>query len=88
MPKGEYEENFKKSLVTLYLQGVNVRYICKKYGVLRPEIDQWIKQYAGEKLESTELNFILQLRELKKQKASLEKEINLLDEAIRLLQNS
>lgn len=88
MARAEYAENVQKSLVALYYRG-NTKYsICKEYGIPRSLLDIWIEKYSGEEIETNEVLSFLQVRELKKQKETLQEEISALSEAINLFENN
>ena len=42
--KNQYDEDFKKSLVTLYHNEKTQTRLCKEYGVSQSALGKWIKQ--------------------------------------------
>ena len=42
--KNQYDEDFKRSLVTLYHNGKTQTQLCKEYGVSQSALGKWIKQ--------------------------------------------
>ena len=46
-----YEEEFKKSIVTLYQNGKSQSQLSKEYGISTSAISKWIKQYSTVKTE-------------------------------------
>ncbi|CAK20241.1 helix-turn-helix domain-containing protein [Listeria welshimeri] len=84
MPKKLYNEKFKRSLVYLYHHGTSKNKLCTDFGVSMASLARWIKSYNTENIDLNEASSILQMYELKKQKALLEEEISILSEAITL----
>ncbi|EAF5657348.1 transposase [Listeria innocua] len=82
MPKKLYNEKLKKSLVYLYHQGTPKHTLCEDFGVSMASLARWIKFYNMESIDLNEATNILQMYELKKQKAILEAEVSALSEAI------
>ena len=46
MSTTKYDEDFKKSLVTLYQNGKTQAQLCREYGVSKSALCKWVKQYA------------------------------------------
>ena len=46
MSTTKYDEDFKKSLVTLYQNGKTQAQLCREYGVSESALCKWVKQYA------------------------------------------
>ena len=46
MSKTKYDENFKKSPVTLYQSGKTQAQLCQEYGVSEFALCKWVKQYS------------------------------------------
>ena len=42
----KYDEDFKKSLVSLHQNGKTQSQLCKEYGVSQSALGKWIKQYS------------------------------------------
>ena len=42
----KYDEDFKKSLVSLHQNGKTQTQLCKEYGVSQSALGKWIKQYS------------------------------------------
>ena len=42
----KYDEDFKKSLVTLHQSGKTQAQLCREYGVSESALCKWVKQYA------------------------------------------
>ena len=46
-----YDEDFKKSIVTLYQNGRTQSQLSKEYGISMSAIGKWIKQYSSVRME-------------------------------------
>lgn len=57
--KNRYDEDFKKSLVTLYHNGKTQTQLCKEYGVSQSALGKWIKQYSIVEIDDGEVLGIL-----------------------------
>ena len=77
-----YEEEFKKSIVTLYQNGKSQSQLSKEYGVSTSAISKWIKQYSTVKTEDGDVLTAKQIKELQKRNAQLEEENLILKKAI------
>lgn len=44
--RNRYDEDFKKSLVSLYQDGKTQSSICREYGVSQTALSRWIKAYS------------------------------------------
>lgn len=42
----KYDEDFKKSLVSLHQNGKTQAQLCKEYGVSQSALGKWVKQYS------------------------------------------
>ncbi len=42
----KYDEDFKKSLVSLHQNGKSQAQLCKDYGVSKSALAKWVKQYS------------------------------------------
>ena len=42
----KYDEDFKKSLVSLHQNGKTQTQLCKEYGVSQSALGKWMKQYS------------------------------------------
>lgn len=67
-----YEEEFKKSIVTLYQNGKSQSQLSKEYGISTSAISKWIKQYSTVKTEDGDVLTAKQIKELQKRNAQLE----------------
>ena len=78
----KYDEDFKKSLVTLYQSGKTQSQLCREYGVSESALSRWIKQYSTVQTEDGEVLTVKQIKELQKRNAQLEEENLILKKAI------
>ena len=72
--KNQYDEDFKRSLVTLYHNGKTQTQLCKEYGVSQSALGKWIKQYSTVEIDDGEVLTAKQVEELQKRNAQLEEE--------------
>ena len=77
-----YDEEFKKSLVTLHNNGKSQSALCKEYGISQSTLAKWIKQYSTVKTEDGEILTAKQIKVLQKRNAQLEEENLILKKAI------
>ena len=77
-----YDEDFKKSLVTLYQNGKTQTQLCKEYGVSVSALARWIKQYSTVQTNDGEILTAKQVSDLLKRNAQLEEENLILKKAI------
>ncbi len=77
-----YDEDFKKSIVTLYNNGKTQTALSKEYGVSLSAIGKWIKLYSEIKMEDGDIMTAKQIKELQKRNAQLEEENIILKKAI------
>ena len=78
----KYDEDFKKSLVTLYQNGKSQTQLCKEYGVSSSALGKWVKQYSTVQVDNGEVLTAKQVKELQKRNAQLEEENLILKKAI------
>ena len=78
----KYDEDFKKSLVSLYQNGKTQSQLCKEYGVSQSALGKWIRQYSTVEMEDGDLLTARQVKELQKRNAQLEEENLILKKAI------
>ena len=78
----KYDEDFKKSLVSLYHNGKTQTQLCKEYGVSQSALGKWIKQYSTVEISDGEILTAKQVKELQKRNAQLEEENLILKKAI------
>lgn len=78
----KYDDDFKKSIVTLYQNGKTQTQLSKEYGGSISAIVRWIKQYSEVKLDDNSILSAKQIKELEKRNAMLEEENLILKKAI------
>ena len=74
MTKNIYDEDFKKSIVSLYQDGKTQTQLSKDYGISLSTTNNWVKQYSEIKTEDSDVFTAKQIKELQKQNALLEEE--------------
>lgn len=77
-----YDEDFKKSLVSLYHEGKTQTSLCREYGVSQTALSRWIKAYSTIATEDGEIMTAKQIKDLQKRMAQLEEENLILKKAI------
>ena len=82
MSTKKYDEDLKKSLVTLYQSGKTQSQLCREYGVSESALSRWIKQYSTVETEDGEVLTVKQIKELQKRNAQLQEENLILKKAI------
>ena len=70
----KYDEDFKKSLVSLHQNGKIQTQFCKKYGVSQSALGKWIKQYSTAEIDDGQVLTAKQVKKLQKRNAQLEEE--------------
>lgn len=70
----KYDEDFKKSLVSLHQNGKTQTQLCKEYGVSPSALGKWVKQYSTVQTEDGDVLTAKQVKELQKRNAQLEEE--------------
>lgn len=80
--RNQYDEDFKKSLVSLYHNGKTQSQLCKEYGISQTALSRWIKQYSTVETDNGEVLTAKQVKELQKRNAQLEEENLILKKAI------
>lgn len=78
----KYDEEFKKSLVTLHQGGKTQTSLCQEYGVSFTALSRWVKQYSEVPMEDGAVLTVKQVKELQKKNALLEEENLILKKAI------
>lgn len=77
-----YDEDFKKSLVSLYHEGKTQTSLCREYGVSQTALSRWIKAYSTVTTKDGEIMTAKQIKDLRKRMAQLEEENLILKKAI------
>ena len=78
MAKNVYDEDFKRSIVSLYQNGKTQTQLSKDYGISLSTINKWVKQYSEIKTEDGDVFTAKQIKELQKRNAQLEEENQIL----------
>lgn len=78
----KYDEDFKKSLVSLHQNGKTQAQLCKEYGVSQSALGKWVKQYSTVEMDDGDVLTAKQVKELQKRNAQLEEENLILKKAI------
>lgn len=80
--QNKYDDDFKKSLVSLFQNGKSQSQLCKEYGVSKSALSKWIKQYSTVQTDDGQILTAKQIKELQKRNAQLEEENLILKKAI------
>ena len=78
----KYDEEFKKSLVTLHQNGKSQSELVREYGVSYSALSKWIRAYSEVKIDVDTIMTAKQVKELQKRNALLEEENLILKKAI------
>jgi len=78
----KYDEDFKKSIVSLHQNGKTQSELSREYGVSMSAISKWVKTYAEVKIDEDTIMTAKQVKELQKRNALLEEENLILKKAI------
>jgi transposase len=86
MPMGKtptkYDEEFKRSIVSLHQNGKSQSELSREYGISMSAIGKWIKIYTEVKIDNDTIITAKQIKELQKRNAILEEENLILKKAI------
>ncbi len=77
-----YDEQFKKTLVTLCKNGRSQSSVCQEYVISSNTLCGWIKQYSTVETEDGDVLTAKQVKELQLKMAQLEEENQILKKAI------
>ena len=78
----KYDEDFKKSLVSLYHNSKTQAQFYREYGVSESALSKWVKLYSTVQTDTGEVLTAKQVKELQKRNAQLEEENLILKKAI------
>ena len=81
-PTPKYDEDFKRSIVSLYQNGKNKSELSREYGISLSAIHQWVKTYTEVKIDNDTVLTAKQIKDLQKRNALLEEENLILKKAI------
>lgn len=82
MYRAPYDEDFKKSIVTLFQNGKSQSQLSKEYGVSLSAINKWVRLYSTVKTEDGEILTAKQVKAMQKRLLQLEEENLILKKAI------
>ena len=74
MYRAPYDEDFKKSIVTLFQNGKSQSQLSKEYGVSPSAINKWVRLYSTVKTEDGEILTAKQVKAMQKRLLQLEEE--------------
>lgn len=77
----KYDEDFKKSLVSLHQNRKTQTQLCKEYGVSQSALGKWVRQYSAVEMDDGDVLTAKQVKELQKRNAQLEEENLILKKA-------
>ena len=78
----KYDDDFKKSLVSMYQNGKTQTQLAREYGVSISALSRWIKLFSEVKIDDQTIMTAKQIKELQKRNALLEEENLILKKAI------
>ena len=78
----KYDENFKKTIVTLHENGKSPSELSREYGVSLSAISRWVRLYSTVKTDDGEILSAKRVKALQKRLAQLEEENLILKKAI------
>ena len=78
----KYDDEFKKSLVSMYQNGKTQTQLAREYGVCISALSRWIKLFSEVKIDDQTVMTAKQIKELQKRNALLEEENLILKKAI------
>ena len=81
----QYDETFKKNIVTLHQNGKTKTELSKEYGISVSAISRWIKLYSEVKVDDNTIMTAKQIKELQKRNAQLEEENIILKKALAIM---
>lgn len=81
----QYDETFKKNIVTLHQNGKTQTELSKEYGISVSAISRWIKLYSEVRVDDNTVMTAKQIKELQKRNAQLEEENIILKKALAIM---
>ena len=81
-PTPKYEEDFKRSIVSLHQNGKTQSELSREYGISMSAIHHWVKAYTEVKIDNDTILSAKQIKDLQKRNALLEEENIILKKAI------
>lgn len=77
-----YDEDFKKTVVSLYENGKGISELSREYGVGKSTIDSWIKKFKTITTSTGETTNNDEILKLQKKNRELEQEVEILKKAV------
>ena len=74
MPNPKYDEEFKKSIVSLVESSKSKTQVSKDYNVSLSAVSKWVKLYSEVRVDEDTVFTAKQIKELRKRNAALEEE--------------
>lgn len=81
----QYDETFKKNIVTLHQNGKTQTELSREYGISVSAISRWIKLYSEVRVDDNTVMTAKQIKELQKRNAQLEEENIILKKALAIM---
>lgn len=78
----KYDEEFKKSIVSLHQSGKTQSELSREYGISLTAISNWVKTYTEVRIDNDTIMTAKQIKELQKRNALLEEENLILKKAV------
>ena len=80
--KKSYDEEFKKTIVSLYESGKKIADLSREYGIGKSTIDSWIKKYKTITTSTGEVTNNDEILKLQRKNRELEQEVEILKKAV------
>lgn len=77
-----YDEEFKKTVVSLYESGKGISELSREYGIGKSTIDSWIKKYETITSSTGEVTNNDEILKLQRKNRELEQEVEILKKAV------
>lgn len=77
-----YDEDFKKTVVSLYENGKGISELSREYGVGKSTIDSWIKKFKTITTSTGEVTNNDEILKLQKKNRELEQEVEILKKVV------
>ena len=77
-----YDEEFKKTVVSLYESGKGISELSREYGIGKSTIDSWIKKYKTITTSTGEVTNNDEILKLQRKNRELEQEVEILKKAV------
>lgn len=77
-----HDEEFKKTVVSLYESGKGISELSREYGIGKSTIDSWIKKYKTITTSTGEVTNNDEILKLQRKNRELEQEVEILKKAV------